>query len=223
MIDIRINKQITNSVPTFKIGAITYHHIAIGASPQMLKGRLQFFQEVLMIDLDSKDLSEVPGILEWRETMRLLQMNPDHTSPSHETLYRKIQKGLFFQSEHSAVDLNTFFTLQYAIPFGLYNLEAINGPIDIRLGTKADTYEGSDGVTHHASNTLISADQNGVFGSLVANSARTNVTTETKSALQLIYFRPSMEIAEANELMNAVGTMFTQVHGGDFTSMIVKT
>ncbi len=43
MLELTIAPTIKALIPDFKIGLITYHHIAISDSPQMLKGRLQFF------------------------------------------------------------------------------------------------------------------------------------------------------------------------------------
>ena len=49
-----IDPQIKEILSEFKIGIIHYNNITVSESPQMLKGRLQLFQEQLYFDLEDK-------------------------------------------------------------------------------------------------------------------------------------------------------------------------
>lgn len=187
----------------------------------MLKGRLQFFQETLNVELDSKEVTDFKGIAEWRQVFKDLKMNPSRYRPSHEALYRRVKKGQPLPLVHSAVDLNTFFSLEYVIPLGIYDLAHIHGDVLIRLGLENEVYEGVNGRVNDMSGKLVSADQQGAFGSPIVDSKRTMVTEDTTSALHLFYLRPSMDIEEATQLLEAAGGMFTQVHGGDFQHKVV--
>ncbi|GAE36242.1 B3/B4 domain-containing protein [Halalkalibacter akibai] len=220
MVNIKIDSNIT--VPNFKMGVILYHNIAIDDSPQMLKGRLQFFQETLRMELETKELTNYEGIAEWRQIFKLLKMNPGRYRPSHEALLRRIKKGDNLPLVHSAVDLNTFFSLEYCIPLGIYDLDHIQGDVILRLGKEEDSYEGVNGRVNDMNEKLISSDNLGAFGSPIVDSTRTKVTTNTTSALQLFYLRPSMTQAEATQLLEAAGKMFTQIHGGDFEQSVVE-
>ena len=220
MIHVHLNSKITELIPTFKIGVIQYHDIVIGDSPQMLKGRLQFFQETLKVELESKALTDYAGIAEWRKTFKTLQMDPGRYRPSHEALYRRVKKGDPLPLVHSAVDLNTFFSLEYVIPLGIYDLANIKGDVTLRLGEENESYEGVNGRVNDMSGKLISSDSEGAFGSPIVDSIRTKVTLDTTSALHILYLRPSIDYTEAEQLVKAVGKMFTQVHGGDFNSNI---
>ncbi|WP_306301349.1 phenylalanine--tRNA ligase beta subunit-related protein [Thalassobacillus sp. C254] len=42
---------------------------------------------------------------------------------------------------NSAVDLNNFFSLQYEIPFGIYNLDQLQDSIILRLGNEGESYK----------------------------------------------------------------------------------
>lgn len=221
MIAVHIHDDISIFVPTFKIGIITYNDIVITTSPQMIQGRLQYFQEAIKMDLQLKSLADYEGISEWRQTFQSLQINPNKYPPSHEALYSRIQKGNTLPSIHSAVDLNTFFSLQYVIPFGIYDAAHIQGDITIRFGNEGESYEGINRRVNNMQNKLISADALGPFGSPIVDSIRTSVTLQTKQAVHLVYVRPSMEKSEALQLLQAVGSMFTHIHGGDFTKKVV--
>lgn len=223
MINVHISKTISELIPLLKIGVLHYHNIVIEDSPQMLKGRLQFFQETVRMELESKALTNYAGISEWRQTFKTLQMDPSRYRPSHEALYRRIMKGDPLPLVHSAVDLNTFFSLQYVIPFGIYDFSRLKGDIMLRLGNEQESYKGVNGRINNMSGKLISADAEGPFGSPIVDSDRTKVTLDTTSALHLIYLRPSMEYNEAVQLVKAVGTMFTHIHGGHFTQSIAQS
>ncbi len=221
MIDIRIDNTILEPIPTFKVGALQYYHIVVGDSPQMLKGRLQFFQETLLVDLETKELQDFDGILEWRDVFKTLKSNPKRYPPSQEALYTRIKKKGTLPPVHSAVDLNNFFSLQYEIPLGIYDTAHLNGNITVRLGTEHDCYEGLNGRMNTMANKIISADETGAFGSPFVDSLRTRVTETTTSALHLIYLRPSTDVNEGTKMIEAIGSMFTQIHGGHFESAII--
>jgi DNA/RNA-binding domain of Phe-tRNA-synthetase-like protein len=215
MLTVQIDPSITSVIPTFKLGLISYHSIVISDSPQMLKGRLQFFQETLQMELDEKELTESHGVKEWREAFKTLKIDPSKYRPSHEALLRRIKKGNFLPSLQSAVDLNTFFSLQYQVPFGIYDRTKLKGDLSVKLGQEGDGYEGVNGRYNDMKGKLITTDQLGPFGSPIVDSKRTSVAELTTSAIQLIYLKPSMEVAEAEQLVQAVASMFTQIHGGE--------
>ncbi|WP_100371844.1 B3/B4 domain-containing protein [Bacillus sp. FJAT-45037] len=215
MLPIKIDPSISSVVPTFKLGLISYHSIVISDSPQMLKGRLQFFQETLQMELAEKELTDFAGVAEWRAVFKQLNIDPSKYRPSHEALLRRIKQNKLISSIQSAVDLNTFFSLQYQIPMGLYDSEKITGDIVVRLGHQGEEYQGINGRVNNMTGKIISSDQQGAFGSLIVDSIKTSVTKETAKATHLIYIKPSMSTDEAQQLVDSVAKMFTQIHGGD--------
>ncbi|GAE29988.1 B3/B4 domain-containing protein [Alkalihalobacillus hemicellulosilyticus] len=220
MIHTNIDPSLQSIVPNFKIGIIQYHHIEIQESPQMLKGRLRFFQETIQVELATKPVTEVAGIAEWRRTFKSLHIDPNRYRPSNEALLRRIKKGSTLPFIHSAVDLNTFFSLQYEIPIGIYDLTTIDTNLSIRLGQSGEAYLGINGRENQLKGKLISADTIGPFGGPVVDSDRTKVTEHTTDALHIFYLRPSMDMAEAQQLIQAAAKMFTHIHGGESSHLI---
>ncbi|WP_246943644.1 B3/4 domain-containing protein [Bacillus pinisoli] len=212
---ISIDSKLAQTIPGFKIGVITYKNIVVGASPQMIKGRLQLYQESIAIDLDSTPLADFKkGIQEWRQVFKQLGVDPSKYRPSHEALLRRVAKRQFLTTIHSAADINNFFSMQYGIPIGIYDADKLNGDLEIRLGRESESYEGLNNREIDASGKLVSVDQTGPFGSPYVDAKRTAVTEETTSALQIVYLLASMESEEAHELLTAMSNMFTQVNGG---------
>lgn len=213
--EITIQRHIKEILPDFKIGTIHYNNITVSESPQMLKGRLQLFQEQLYFDLEDKDITHFPGLLEWQLVWKALGSSPSRYRPSAEALFRRIKKQNYLSSIHSAVDMNSFLSLQYEIPLGLYDADKINGDVEIALGTEDDQFEGLNNRINTLDNILVSKDASGAFGSPYVDSTRTAVTENTKNALHIFYLRPSMERAQALELLNAAANMFTGINGGE--------
>ncbi|MFC5713748.1 B3/4 domain-containing protein [Thalassorhabdus alkalitolerans] len=213
--NISIHQDIKKRVPDFKIGILTYKDIVVDESPKMLKGRLEFFQEKIQVDLENDSVTRYQGVKEWRKVFKTLGIDPGRYRPSHEALFRKVGRKQKMGFINSAVDLNNFFSLQYEIPFGIYNLDQLQDSIILRLGNEGESYKGLNGRENSLQGRLVSADAQGPFGSPIVDSARTKVDNTTANALHIAYLRPSMASAEANEMLSSLAKMFTQLHSGD--------
>ncbi|WP_066316460.1 B3/4 domain-containing protein [Bacillus sp. FJAT-29814] len=219
--EIRVSAEISELIPDFKVGIIEYKNITVGESPQMLKGRLQLFQESIYFDLESKSVSDLPGIQEWRNIFKKTGKDPNRYRHSAEALYRRVKKQNYFASGQSAVDLYNFFSLQYQVPIGLYDLNLLKGPLEIRLGRQGEEYIGLNGRSNSLERLVLCSDQNGPFGSPFVDSEKTAVTFNTKNALQIIYLRPSTDAENAEKLTESLMDMFVQIHGGDASYQIL--
>ncbi|KSU84009.1 phosphoenolpyruvate synthase [Fictibacillus enclensis] len=219
---IKLAEDIKKLVPSFKMGVILYHDIVIEESPQMLKGRFQLFLESLKLDALEKAAADHPGIQEWRQVFKKLSMDPSRYRPSSEALLRRVYGGKDVALVNSAVDVNNFFSLQYGIPLGIYNADGVHGDVEIKIGDPGDQYEGLNGRLMNMEGKLLSADENGAFGSPIVDSKRTMTGEQVKNALQLVYLRPSMADDEAQKLLSAIEKMFVQIHGGSSDSYLIQ-
>lgn len=218
MIKVALDSTLLNKVPDFKIGIIHYTKIVVSESPQMIKGRTQLYQENLFLELQDTPVTEREGISEWRKLWKSLGSDPNRYRHSAESLMRRIAKQNYITPFHSAVDLNNFFSLQYEMPVGIYDIGNLEGNVTVTLGDEKTGYEGLNGRFNSLHNILVTLDAKGPFGSPFVDSKRTAVTENTVEALQVFYLRPSLSIENSNALLAAAGKMFSQVHGGDFTT-----
>ncbi|MBM7586315.1 DNA/RNA-binding domain of Phe-tRNA-synthetase-like protein [Bacillus pakistanensis] len=220
--EVILNSSLCNQINDIKLGIITYHNIQVGDSPQMLRGRLQLFQESIYFDLESKNVTDIPSIQEWRTIFKKLGKDPNRYRHSAEALYRRIKKQNYLTPIHSATDLNNFFSLQYGVPLGIYDLDKINGPISITIGEAGEEYIGLNGRVNSLENLFVTKDETGPFGSPFVDSERTAVTKETTSAIQVLYLQPSLTMEEANKLTQSLMDMFVQIHGGEGAFSILQ-
>lgn len=221
-LNISLNKALLQTNDQFKIGIIHYTKIVVSESPQMIKGRTQLYQENLYLELQENPVTQRKGIAEWRAVWKSFGADPNRYRHSAESLMRRIAKQNYLAPFHSAVDINNFFSLQYEIPIGIYDVEKLAGNIEISLGDEQTGYEGLNGRFNSLNKILSSKDEEGAFGSPFVDSVRTAVTEETTEALQIFYLRPSLDVTECEQLLATAGKMFTQVNGGDFRSFILN-
>ncbi|MGN7479091.1 B3/B4 domain-containing protein [Solibacillus silvestris] len=214
--NISIDDAIFSVNEQFKIGLIHYSKITVDESPQMIKGRIQLYQENLFLELQEVPVTERAGIKEWRQLWKAFGADPNRYRHSAESLMRRIAKQQYLTPFHTAVDLNNFFSLQYEIPIGIYDLDNIRKSIEIHIGNASTGYEGLNGRYNSLENIVHSKDASSPFGSPFVDSKRTAVTEETSNALQIFYLRPSMDSKEALELLSSAGKMFTQISGGEY-------
>jgi DNA/RNA-binding domain of Phe-tRNA-synthetase-like protein len=216
-LEIRLSQELCTLFPGFKVGVIHYQQIEVGDSPQMVKGRLQLFQESIFFDLEEKNVTDLEGIKEWRQIFKTAGKDPNRYRHSAEALFRRIKKQNYLTPVNSAIDINNFFSLQYQIPIGVYDADKIQGEVDIRLGSAGEEYEGLNGRINSAEKLISSTDEIGPFGSPFVDSVRTSVTEETSNAVQLIYLRPSLDLEDAKKMVESLMNMFIQIHGGTGT------
>ena len=213
---ITLNHTVASKIDQFKIGLIYYNKIIVEESPQMIKGRMQLYQENLYLEMQEQAVTERPGIAEWRKLWKDLGADPNRYRLSAESLLRRIAKQNYLTPFHSAVDLNNFFSIQYELPIGIYDVDKLDGDIDISLGDEKIGYEGLNGRYISLNNILFSADANGAFGSPFVDSTKTAVTENTTRALQIFYLLPSLSGQDSLALLQSAGNMFTQISGGDY-------
>lgn len=215
MVNITVSPSIYASCPQFKLGVIQYQQIIIGNSPQMLRGRFQLYQENIKFDFLDQSVTADPTIQEWRSIVKAFGVDPSRYRHSAEALLRRVKSGHHIHFVNSAVDVTNLLSLQYKIPFGIYDLAQLTGPIELKIGTSDDKYEALNGRTYNLKNKLMLNDHSGPFGSPFVDSTRSSVTELTKQALHIVYIQPSLAQPEAKRLLSAVANMFVSLHGGD--------
>lgn len=214
--EVSLNPSLLTQLPELKIGIIHYTKIVVAESPQMIKGRLQLYQENLYLEMQDQPVTEREGIAEWRQLWKQLGADPNRYRHSAESLMRRVSKQNYLTPLHSGVDLNNFFSLQYEIPVGIYDIAHLKGNIEIALGNEETGYEGLNGRFNTLNHILFSRDEEGPFGSPFVDSQRTAVSEATTEALHIFYLRPSLANVDAQKLLASAGKMFNQIHGGDY-------
>ena len=118
---------------------------------------------------------------------RRVGLDPTRTRPSNEALLRRLRRGDPFPRVNRLVDVVNWCSLEFQLPYGVYDCARIRGPITLRLGADGEEYAGIRKDTVHVGGRLTLADDDGPFGNPTSDSARTMVSTATTDALVVVY------------------------------------
>jgi DNA/RNA-binding domain of Phe-tRNA-synthetase-like protein len=124
-----------------------------------------------------------------RTMYKRVGLDPTKTRPSSEALLRRVRKGDPLPRINSMVDVCNWCSLEFQLPYGLYDASRIDGDVELRLGGVGESYAGIRKDDVHVEGRIALVDQIGPFGNPTSDSARTMVTTATTRAL-LVVFAP---------------------------------
>ena len=114
-------------------------------------------------------------------------IDPTKTRPSSEALLRRVRRGDELPRVNNVVDVINWCSLETQLPYGLYDLDRIAPPVELRRGRPGESYDGiRKGVVNVEGRPTL-ADAQGAFGNPTSDSARTMVTGETRHVLVVIF------------------------------------
>jgi DNA/RNA-binding domain of Phe-tRNA-synthetase-like protein len=122
-----------------------------------------------------------------RAMYKQVGIDPTKTRPSSEALLRRVRKGDALPRINSLVDVINWCSLESQLPFGLYDLDRVDGGVTLRLGRAGEEYAGIRKDVVHVADRLVLADAAGPFGNPTSDSARTMVAPATVRALVVIF------------------------------------
>jgi len=122
-----------------------------------------------------------------RRLYRRTGVDPTRERPSSERLLRRVLKGQSLAKINTLVDCINLVSLELQCPLGLYDLESIAAPVEIRIGCPGEHFRGIHDRILNLEGKPIAADQEGPFGNPSYDSRRTRVGTETAQAMVLCW------------------------------------
>ena len=153
-----------------------------------------------------------------REMYRRVGLDPTKTRPSNESLLRRVRRGDPFPRVNALVDAVNLCSLEWQLPYGVYDRRALAGPIAIRLGVAGEEYAGIRKDTVHVAGRLTAADEAGPFGNPTSDSARAMVTAATVDALIVVYAPVSVPPAEVGAVLDRTAARVAATVGGRETA-----
>jgi DNA/RNA-binding domain of Phe-tRNA-synthetase-like protein len=148
-----------------------------------------------------------------RAMYRRIGIDPTKTRPSSEALLRRVRKGDHLPRINSLVDICNWCSLEFQLPYGLYDLSRLEPPIDLRLGAEGEEYEGIRKDVVHVAGRMTLADQRGPFGNPTSDSARSMVTPATVRALCTVFAPIELSAARIDGILTATARRFHDFAG----------
>lgn len=159
--------------------------------------------------------SEIPGLNPARRLYRTFGVDPTRTRPSSEALLRRVLKGQDLYRINRVVDACNWASLALLLPIGLYDLDKVEGDVELRTGRATESYEGIRKSDVHLEGRLTVADDRGPFGSPTSDSARTCVGPETRRVLAVVFAPGDFPRVEMEEGVDRMARQMTRWCGGE--------
>lgn len=122
-----------------------------------------------------------------RTMYKKVGIDPTKTRPSNEALLRRVRRGDTIPRINSAVDVVNWCSLEFQLPYGLYDASKMTGDVTLRLGHEGESYPGIRKDAVNVAGRITVADSAGAFGNPTSDSARTMVTPAATELLVVVY------------------------------------
>ena len=144
----------------------------------------------------------------------LFRSDPTKTRPSNEALLRRVRKGDTIPRINSAVDIVNWCSLEFQLPYGLYDSSKVSGPVTMRLGAAGESYPGIRKDDVNVGGRITVADSIGAFGNPTSDSARTMVTPAATELLVIVYAPLEISPAQLDRVITVTSQRFLEITGG---------
>ncbi|HZJ33256.1 MAG TPA: phenylalanine--tRNA ligase beta subunit-related protein [Vicinamibacterales bacterium] len=157
-----------------------------------------------------------------RTMYKRVGLDPTKTRPSSEALLRRVRKGDTLPRINSMVDICNWCSLEFQLPYGLYDAARIDGDVELRMGRLGESYPGIRKDDVHVEGRITLADRTGPFGNPTSDSARTMVTTATTRALLVVFAPRDVDERRLNTVMATTSTRMTDYTGCIETARVIS-
>lgn len=149
-----------------------------------------------------------------RTMYKKVGIDPTRTRPSNEALLRRVRKGDTIPRINSAVDIVNWCSLEFQLPYGLYDASKIDGGVTMRLGHDGEKYAGIRKDDVNVAGRITVADAVGAFGNPTSDSARTMVTPGATELLVVVYTPREIPRTQLDRVLRVTGERFASIAGG---------
>jgi DNA/RNA-binding domain of Phe-tRNA-synthetase-like protein len=148
-----------------------------------------------------------------RTMYKRVGIDPTKRRPSSEALLRRVRKGDSLPRINSMVDVCNWCSLEFQLPYGLYDAAHIEGDVVLRLGVEGESYPGIRKDEVHVGGRITLADSRGPFGNPTSDSARTMVTTATTHALVVVFSPRAIDARRLDHVLDVTAQRMNEFTG----------
>jgi len=149
-----------------------------------------------------------------RTMYKKVGIDPTKTRPSNEALLRRVRKGDTIPRINSAVDVVNWCSLEFQLPYGLYDFSKVSGAVTLRLGGEGEKYAGIRKDEVNVGGRITVADRLGPFGNPTSDSARTMVTPSATELLVMIYAPAELPKSQIERVVRITAERLELICGG---------
>ncbi|MGH9255420.1 MAG: B3/B4 domain-containing protein [Vicinamibacterales bacterium] len=148
-----------------------------------------------------------------RTMYKRVGIDPTRRRPSSEALLRRVRRGDPLPRINSMVDVCNWCSLEFQLPYGLYDAARIQGDVVLRLGLSGESYTGIRKDDVHVGGRIALVDRLGPFGNPTSDSARTMVTPATTRALVVVFAPFELDERRLSQVLDATAQRMQEFTG----------
>lgn len=153
-----------------------------------------------------------------RTLYRTIRLDPTRIRPSSEALLRRVRKGEALPRINTVVDIGNWCSLEFQLPYGLYDAGRLAPPLRLATGGPGDAYAGIRKDVVHLDGRFALFDAQGPFGNPSSDSARTMVGTATRQVLTVVYAPAAVGTARMAHVIDTTSERLRRYAGGQETA-----
>ena len=210
MLSISVSCIIKEKIRGIKFGLLLAENVKVLQNDPRFEKELTDLAEELKNKFTDHRPSEDDTVSHVRRMYRRIGWEPTQYRPSSEALVRRLLKNKGLYRINNLVDYGNLVSARYHISMGLYDTDKINGQPVFDVGHEGESYQGISKDSIRAEGKLILRDDTGIFGNPTADSMRTAITAQTKSALAIFFCPPEVEDMYLQKVLDALQYYYSQ-------------
>jgi len=148
-----------------------------------------------------------------RSMYKRVGLDPTKNRPSSEALLRRVRRGDPLPRINSMVDVCNWCSLEFQLPYGLYDAARVDGDVELRIGRPGESYPGIRKDDVHVAGRMALVDQQGPFGNPTSDSARTMVTAATREGLLVVFAPREVDERRVNAVLDVTSARMQEFTG----------
>ncbi len=197
-----------------RLGVLVLDGVTVREADPALAAEVDAYCAELRARYGGGKSAEIPGAEDARMLYKALGLDPTKTRPSSEALARRALKGEALYRINTLVDALNLCSLRAQLPFGLYDLDRVEGAVVLRKGTAGESYEGIRKAAVNVEDRPVLSDARGAFGNPTSDSARTCIALGATRALVTVYAPATYLANRLNPVLDDTERTLTRHCGG---------
>lgn len=209
----QIHESVKKISPKCSLGYLVIRNIVVQGTPPSLAHEFFHLQVEAAKFYNIEELLDIPPIIGVRGIYKKVEFNPIRHNKASEDLVRNIiqRNGTYYVN--SAVAVNNYCAIKFLLPFGLYDLDQIDGDISYQLDAEK-THEKFDDKNKSITIKPLLTDAKGGFGNPALDAVRTKVTLATRNILLVAFGDGEVNREELTKILNFARDMMLCHNGG---------
>jgi DNA/RNA-binding domain of Phe-tRNA-synthetase-like protein len=209
----QIHESVKKISPKCSLGYLVIRNIVVQGTPPSLAHEFFHLQVEAAKFYNIEELLDIPPIIGVRGIYKKVEFNPIRHNKASEDLVRSIiqRNGTYYVN--SAVAVNNYCAIKFLLPFGLYDLDQIDGDISYQLDAEK-THEKFDDKNKSITIKPLLTDAKGGFGNPALDAVRTKVTLATRNILLVAFGDGEVNREELTKILNFARDMMLCHNGG---------